>query len=90
MVPTTSLAAAAVRISPLAQKATHGSCTTPFALTTTDGEVVATEGGTTTNCPSLGPATYLRSKKNKNKKTKKLTKIILDTDIRAEVSNTST
>jgi hypothetical protein len=29
-------------------------------------------------------------KKNKNKKTKKLTKIILDTDIRAEVSNTST
>jgi hypothetical protein len=74
MVPTTSLAAAAVRISPLAQKAAHGSCAVPFTLTTADGEVVATKGGTTTICPSLGPAIYHRledlQKKEKNLPTK--------------------
>jgi hypothetical protein len=60
----------------------HRSCATPFALTTADGEVVATKGGTTTNYPSPDPVTYLWSKKLTNK-------IILDTDIHAEVSNTS-
>jgi hypothetical protein len=58
-----SLAAAADRISPLAQKAAHGSCAAPFALTTADGEVVVAEGGTTVNCPSPDRAKYLRSKK---------------------------
>jgi hypothetical protein len=32
----------------------------PFAFTTADGEVAATEGGTTTNYPSPDPATCLR------------------------------
>jgi hypothetical protein len=54
----------------------------PFAFTTTDGEVAATEGGTTTNCPSPDPATCLQLKKILTNQ------IILDTDIRAEVSNT--
>ena len=82
MVPATSLAAAAVRILPLAQKEAHGSCVAPFAFTTVDGDVAATEGGTTTNCPSPDPATRLRSKK-------RLTaQVVLDTDICAEVSNT--
>jgi hypothetical protein len=82
MEPATSLAAAADRISPLAQKATYGSCATPFAPTTAVGSVVAAEGGTTTNCPSPDPTTYHRSKKLTNK-------IILDTYVRAEVGNTS-
>jgi hypothetical protein len=82
MEPATSLAAAANRISPLAQKATHGSCAAPFVWTTAVGDVVAAEGGTTTNCPSSDPTTYHRSKKLTNK-------IILDTDVRAEVGNTS-
>jgi hypothetical protein len=60
MVPATSLAAVAVRISPLTQKAAHGSYVAPFAFTTADGEVAATEGGTTTNYPSPDPATCLR------------------------------
>jgi hypothetical protein len=64
MVPATSLAAAAIKISPLAQKAAHGSCVAPFAFTTVDGDVAATEGRTTTNCPSPDPATRLWSKKN--------------------------
>jgi hypothetical protein len=57
-----SLAATVDRISPLAQKAAHGSRAAPFAPTTAVGAVVATEGGTTTNCPSPDPATYHRSK----------------------------
>jgi hypothetical protein len=51
-----SLAAAADRISPLAQKVAHGSRTAPFAPATTVGEVVATGGGTTASCPSPDPA----------------------------------
>jgi hypothetical protein len=62
MEPATSLAAAADRILPLAQKAAHGSCAAPFVPTTTVGDVVAAEGGTTTNCPSPDPTTYHRSK----------------------------
>jgi hypothetical protein len=62
MEPAMSLAAAADTISPLAQKAAHGSYAAPFAPTTAVGDVVATEGGTTTNCPSPDPATYHRSK----------------------------
>jgi hypothetical protein len=46
-----SLAAAADRISPLAQKAAHESHVAPFAPTTTVGEVDATGGGTTVSCP---------------------------------------
>jgi hypothetical protein len=85
MEPATSLAAAAVRISPLAQKAAHGSCAAPFAPTTAVDVVVATEGGTTTNCLSPNPATYHRSEDLEKKLTNK---IILDTDVRAEVSDT--
>jgi hypothetical protein len=56
-----SLAAAADGISPLAQKAAHGSRAAPFAPATAVGKAVAVEGGTTTNCPSPDPATYHRS-----------------------------
>jgi hypothetical protein len=62
MEPATSLVAAAGRISPLAQKAAHGFCTTPFARTTAVGDVIAAEGGTKTNFPSSDPTTYHRSK----------------------------
>jgi hypothetical protein len=87
MEPTTSLAAAADRISPLTQKAAHGSRAAPFAPTTAVGDVVATGGGTTTNCPSPDPAPCHRL----NVELKKLltNKIILDTDVRAEVGNSS-
>jgi hypothetical protein len=51
-----SLAAAADRISPLAQKVAHRSRAAHFAPTTAVGEVVATGGGTTTSCPSPEPA----------------------------------
>jgi hypothetical protein len=85
MVPATSLAAAAVKISPLAQKAAHGSYAVPFALTTADGEVVATKGGTTTICPSPGPAIYHWSEDLQKKLTNK---IVLHADVRAEVGNT--
>jgi hypothetical protein len=47
MEPTTSLAAAAYKISPLAQKVAHGSRATPFTPATAVGEVVAIGGGTT-------------------------------------------
>jgi hypothetical protein len=84
MVPATSLAAAAVRISPLAQKAAHGSGAAPFARTTAAGEVVATKGGTTIPCPSPDPTTYHRSVD-----LKKLTnKIVIHAYVRAEVGNT--
>jgi hypothetical protein len=56
------LAAAADRISPLAQKAAHGSCAALFAPTTAVGDMVAAEGGTATNYPSPDPATHHRSK----------------------------
>jgi hypothetical protein len=46
-----SLAAAADRILPLAQKVAHESREAPFASTTVVGEVVATGGGTTASCP---------------------------------------
>jgi hypothetical protein len=52
MEPATSLAAAADGISPLAQKVAHGSREAPFTPTTAVDAVVATAGGTTTNCPS--------------------------------------
>jgi hypothetical protein len=51
-----SLAAAADRISPLAQKVAHGSRATPFVPNTAIGEVAATGGGTTVSCPSPKPA----------------------------------
>jgi hypothetical protein len=81
MEPATSLVAAANGISPLAQKAAHGSSATPFPPATNAGSAVAAEGGTTTNCSSTDPVTNHRSKKLTNK-------IILDTDVRAEVTNT--
>jgi hypothetical protein len=84
MVPATSLAAPAVRILPLAQKAAHGSCAVPFALTTADGEVVATKGGTTTICLSPDPAIYHRSEDLQKKLTNK---IILHANVRAKVGN---
>jgi hypothetical protein len=77
MEPATSLAVAADGISPLAQKAAHGSCAAPFPPATNAGSAVAAEGGTTTNCTSPDPATNHRLKKLTNK-------IILDTDVRAE------
>jgi hypothetical protein len=84
MEPATSFAAAADRISLLAQKAAHGSRAAPFAPITAVGDVVATRGGTTTNCPSPDPAPCHRLKIE----IKKLTnKIILHTDVRAEVDN---
>jgi hypothetical protein len=51
-----SLAAAADRISPLAQKVAHGSRAAPFAPATAVGEVVVTGGRTTASCPSLEPS----------------------------------
>jgi hypothetical protein len=72
MEPATSLAAAANIISPLAQKAADGSRAVPFTPTTAVGAVVATEGRTTTNCPSPDPATYHRSKDLAKKKLKNL------------------
>jgi hypothetical protein len=55
MEPAMSLMAAVDGISPLAQKAA------PFTPTTAVDAVVATAGGTTTNCPSPDPATDHRS-----------------------------
>jgi hypothetical protein len=65
MEPATSLTAAADRISSLAQKVA------PFTPTTTVDAVVATAGGTTTNCPSPDPTTYHRSEDLKKKLTNK-------------------
>jgi hypothetical protein len=84
MEPTTSLAAAADGITPLAHKVLHGSRAAPFTPTTVVDVVVATEGGTTTNCPSPDPALYHRSEDLAKKLTKK---IVLHTDVRAKVGN---
>jgi hypothetical protein len=80
-----SLAAAADRIVPLAQKADHGSCEAPFTPIAAIGEVATTGVGTTASCPTSDPAprSWLRPSP------KKLTsKIISDVDICVEVGNT--